>query len=134
MKSNSPTNKQKKDTEASVMTQTTRIEDELSHLMPYSPESTRFTILCRRDDYSAGRIARAIEDCNANVLNLNVTDYVSDDDRIAVDVRVDRLNTTSIARSLERYDYIVVGVEQPDKTTDEMYRTRVAELLRYIEI
>lgn len=106
----------------------------LERLMPYSPDASRFTVLCRRDDYSAGRLARAIEDCNAHVINLNVTADSFGDDLLAVDVRVDRKNIDSIVRSLARYDYTVVGSEKPDDMITETERMRVAELLRYLDV
>lgn len=103
-------------------------------LFPYSPDASRFTVVCRREDYSAGRIAQAIEDCNAHVLNLNVTSLPAGEGKVAVDIRVDRKNTASIARSLARYDYIVAGEYGAEETVDEGDRERVAELLRYIDI
>ncbi len=108
---------------------------ELERLMPYSPESTRFSVVCRRSDYSAGRIARAIEDCDAHVLNLNLTaDGHPDEDTVVVDVRVDRKNISSIARSLARYDYIVEGIEESAYEVDDADRMRVAELLRLLDV
>lgn len=108
--------------------------DSIDRLMPFSPDSSRFLVLCHRSDYSAGRIAQAIEDSNANVLNLNVTSDTRADDRIVVDVRVDRKNIDSIARSLARYDYIVEGMTEADDIIEERDRERVAELLRMLDV
>ena len=106
----------------------------LERLFPQNPESSRFLILCRRSDYSAGRIARAIEDCNAHVLNLNVTADTLSDDMIAVDVRVNRNDISAISRSLSRYDYMVVGVGADSTLVSDTERERVAELLRYLDM
>lgn len=130
MKKNYPINTQKNGDSA----QTADYRSELERLMPYDPDTTRFTVLCSRQDYSAGRIARAVEDCNAHVLNLNVTTDCAGENMIAVDLRVDRVNIESIARSLARYDYTVVGREQEDDDVHEMYRERAAEVLRYLEL
>lgn len=106
----------------------------MAHLFPFNPDSTRFVVTCRRSDYSAGRIARAIEDCNAHILNLNVTDQALDDDLIAVDIRVDRQDTASIARSLARYDYTVVGSTDDYSAVSDTERERVTELLRILDL
>lgn len=102
--------------------------------MPFSPEATRFSLLCRRSDYSAGRIAAAIEDCNTHVLNLNVTSDAPDSDSLIVDVRVDRNDISALARSLARYDYIVVDSDNADGIMDEKGRRRLAEFLRYLDV
>lgn len=107
---------------------------QLARLVPFNPEASVLTVLCRRSDYSAGRIAHAIEDCNANLINLNVTSDTPGDDMVAVEIRVDRKNTAAIARSLARYDYIVLGHDSHDDVIDETGRNRVAELLRYLDI
>lgn len=122
LKKISPTNTKKSGTEC------------LSHLMPYRPDASTFTIVCRRDDYSAARIAYAIEDCNAHVLNLNVTDTELEGDRIAVSVRVDRTDISSIVRSLQRYDFAVEADVYTADTVTDTERQRVAELLRYIDM
>lgn len=106
----------------------------LERLMPYTPDSTHFTVICRRSDYSAGTIARAIEDCNAHVLNLNLTGDSLPDDMVAVDVRVDRNNIASIVRSLARFDYSVVGEDHTADIVTDSDRERVAELLRMLDI
>lgn len=132
MEKNYPIKAQKNDSAALRDTAATA---ELERLMPYSSEATRFSIVCRRSDYSAGRIARAIEDCDAHVLNLNLTaDSRGDDDTVVVDVRVDRKNISSIARSLARYDYVVDGVEDTVFEVDDSDRMRVAELLRMLDV
>lgn len=131
-------NSQKNTAEADLgATEAVTAAEMYERLMPFNADSSRFALTCRRGDYSAGRIARAIEDCNANVLNLNVTSDAPDEDTIVVDVRVDRKNIDSIARSLARYDYTVVGVcgdRAVDEAAAEEQRRRVAELLRYIDI
>ncbi|MCH5220390.1 MAG: hypothetical protein J1F20_07440 [Muribaculaceae bacterium] len=109
-------------------------EETLTRLMPDYPESTRFTVVCRRKDYSAGRIARAVEDCDAHVLNLNVTSDNVGEDMVCVDVRIDRTDASSIVRSLERYDYLVTGFEDIERVVSDSERQRVAEVLRYLEL
>lgn len=108
--------------------------EELKRLLPDRHDTSRFTVVCRADDYSAGRIARAIEDCDAHVLNLNLTSDDAGEGLVAVDVRIDRNDASSIVRSLARYDYAVSGFENENMTVSESDRQRVEELLRYIEM
>ena len=91
---------------------------------------------CRRSDYSAGRIAHAIEDCNANVLNLNVVEVTDgeENDDIFVQIRVDRNDVSSIARSLARYGMKVLTDDDSDVTISETERMRALEILRYIDM
>lgn len=109
-------------------------EQYLQRLMPFNPDASVFTLTCRREDYSAGRISRAIEDCDANVLNLNVTSDTTDGDELMVEVRIDRKNIESVIRSLARYHYYVEGVDDIENAFGERDRERVAELLRQIDI
>ncbi|MDE6684329.1 MAG: hypothetical protein K2J94_04020, partial [Duncaniella sp.] len=45
----------------------------LERLFPPRDESSRLLVSCITSDYSASRIARAVEDADAHLLNLNVT-------------------------------------------------------------
>lgn len=109
---------------------------DFARLFPPLADESRLLLECRRSDYSASIITRAIEDCDAQVMNLNVTDYASagDADVVVVAVRVNRRNTDSIARSLARYGYEVVDSTQPSDADNERLRLRVAEVLKYIEL
>ena len=120
---------------------------ENDYLFPAVDESSRLLVGCRREDYSASRIAHAVEDCNAHLLNLNVTSFgekynynLNDDDLgadakfpVVFDIRVSHRNAESIGRSLERYGYTVLdssSSNEPDDTT----ASRIDGLLRYLEI
>ncbi|MDE6206557.1 MAG: hypothetical protein K2M55_01990 [Muribaculaceae bacterium] len=120
------------------------------YLFPPVTESSRLLVGCRRQDYSASRIAHAIEDCNAHLLNLNVTsglhksspehpEGVSDAKfPIVCDIRVSHRNAESISRSLERYGYTVLEADDDRSDSsdgsDSTFRNRVANLLRYLEV
>lgn len=111
----------------------------LMHLMPPQPEASVLTVACRPDDFSASILARAVEDSNAHLINLNVTDRRLDDGRITVELRTNHLNHDSTARSLERYGYEVIEASSllngtPSAGLDDDLRTRAAELLHLINI
>ena len=100
---------------------------------------------CATHDYSASRIARAVEDCDAHLLNLNVTsmgytdgddiDYAGDDAKFPVmfDLRVSHRNAESIPRSLSRYGYTVISVKGEPDTDDVRLKERMDYLMRYLE-
>ncbi|GFI52668.1 hypothetical protein IMSAGC021_00974 [Muribaculaceae bacterium] len=48
-------------------------EATIERLFPKMEESSTLVLTCRRGDYSASRIARAVDDADAHLLNLNVT-------------------------------------------------------------
>ncbi len=109
---------------------------QLDELYPSHEGSTHLLIGCRRGDYSASRIAHAVEDCDAHLLNLNV---MGDEDGaydMLVDLRVNRLSGEAVARSLERYGFDVIGFsggESPEDD-DSTLRRRVEELMRYLNV
>lgn len=109
---------------------------DINSLYPLHDDVCCVRVACRRDQFSASAIARAVEDCDAHLLNLNV---MRDDSGVAdmmVDLRVNSRSAASIVRSLERYGFDVVEVETHDgeAAVDPTLRERVDELLRYINI
>lgn len=107
----------------------------MNRLFPPVDESSTLLVTCRRGDYSASRIARAVEDCDAHLLNLNVTaDSDRLDNRIAVELRVSHRNPLSVARSLERYGYEVEDFSETNPADNSIIRSRLDELIHYIEL
>ena len=107
----------------------------------YAPaaEACHILLCCRRDQYSASRIARAVEDVDAHVLNLNVTALQlpgrDGGECVVVALRVGRRDAAGVVRSLERYGFEVVDFEGASGTPDDdTARARAAELLRYLEM
>ncbi len=81
---------------------------QLDELYPVHEGASHLLLTCRRGDYSASRIARAVEDCDAHLLNLNVMLDPDGDHDLLVDVRVNRLSGEAVARSLQRYGFEVL--------------------------
>lgn len=120
---------------------------ENEYLFPPVADSSRLLVGCRREDYSASRIARAVEDCNAHLLNLNVTSMSGineSDDRTAFaeadskfpvvfDIRVSHRDTAGIMRSLERYGYTVLDAQNARGADDDTLRERIDYLFKYLE-
>lgn len=107
----------------------------LERLFPPMGEASTLLLACLPSDYSASRIARAVEDCDAHLVNLNVTaDGSQLDNRVVCEVRVTHRNPSSVARSLERYGYEVIDTDSRSLASDEVTGQRLAELLHYLEI
>lgn len=116
-----------------------------SRLFPRNPDSSRLTVACAPADYSASRIARAVEDCDVHLLNLNVTDESTSDGRMLIELRVNRRDPSGVARSLRRYGYDVLLSSGPDGVAPDSSEAqidsealrgidRVNELMRYLDI
>lgn len=113
---------------------------------------TRLLIGCRRDQYAASLVARAVEDCDAHLLNLNVTspgaltgDAGADDIGVGdyaeypvrVELRVSQRNADSVSRSLERYGFTVLEAESSagqNGTDDTIAAESLSNLLNYLNI
>lgn len=107
---------------------------QLDELYPIAEGSRHLLIGCRQGDYSASRIAAAVEDCDAHLLNLNIMSDDSGRYDVLVDLRVNRLGIELLVRSLERYGFDVIDFDGDDTGADSRLRERVDGLLRYINI
>lgn len=107
---------------------------EFSQLFPPAEDESRLLVGCRRRDFSASRISQAVEDCNAQLINLNVTSLPSDIAELVIALRVNHRNAEAISRSLTRYGYDVLDASSSSDIDDESMRSRANELLRMLEV
>lgn len=105
----------------------------LSHLFPDAGESSRLKVVCRRAHYSASALSRAVEDAEAHLLNLNITDEVPFEGGITIEIRISHRHPTAAARSLERYGYTVAWVSDPDEST-QITRERLDQLMAHLNV
>jgi hypothetical protein len=96
---------------------------------------TELTVTCRPGNYSASSIAHAVEDADANLLNLTVLANDRSDDSTKILLRVDHSRGESVARSLARYGYDTIEISdaQEGVLSAEMIE-RVNSLLHYLEL
>lgn len=99
-------------------------------------DSSELTIKCAPADFMASSIARAVEDADAHLINLNVTSARHLDGSLLVHLRVNRRNRSAVARSLERYGYSVVetGSDSAAQPIDSTLADRANHLLHLLEL
>lgn len=109
--------------------------DEAEALLPSRVDSCELLVACLPDAYSASAMARAVEDCDAQLLALSVTSMRDAAGRPVVMLRVNTRNSASIERSLARYGYETI-FSRGDLSEGEQTeaRARINELLRYLEM
>ncbi len=108
--------------------------DKLSRLFPHVDEASELMVLCHPGQFCASEIARAVEDCDAHLLNLNVTAERTADGDNLVALRINHANGASVARSLERYGYEVVFINDNNEVDANIMRERINELMHYLEV
>lgn len=102
-------------------------------LFPPNPDSSRILVEMGSEAFMASRIAHAVEDADARLLNMNVTSLSHDSGRLVVALRVDHRNPERVARSLERYGYNIINIDST-VTDDDTVRRRYDELMRYLSL
>lgn len=100
---------------------------------PPQAESSRLLVGCRHGQYMASRLARAVEDADAQLLNLDVTSLQADGFSIVVALRVSHRDPASVARSVERYGYTVIETSA-HLGDDDNIRDRYDELMHYLSM
>lgn len=122
---------------AHIAPEDTSVTDRFNTMMPPLPDSAELTVKCRPDRFLASSIARAVEDCDAHLINLNVTGQRDSDGSLLVHLRVNRRSAGPVGRSLERYGYQVVdgGGYGPDSDDyDSTLADRANMLLHILNI
>ena len=110
---------------------------DLEVLFPQLGDESHILLGCRREDFSASRIAHAVEDCDAHLINLNVLAMEHPQAETLVDIRVNRRNPVEVARSLRRYGYDVLEINNagPEEDCgDNTLRERIDQVPHYLNI
>lgn len=102
---------------------------------PLPEEASELLMSCHPGDYSASAIARAVEDCDAQLLGLSVTAMRDPGGLPVIALRVNVRDASGVARSLRRYGYdpFFVG-SAPDSTMRRRAQDRANELIHYLEM
>lgn len=108
------------------------------YTLPWADRST-LTVSIRPENYSASVIARAVEDCDAHLLGLELQNTPdADNPSLTVSLTVSHRSPMAVARSLDRYGYELISASSSDDDNtlinDDTLSRRVAELLRRLEV
>lgn len=107
----------------------------LTRMYPELPETCELTVTCPPGQYAASVVARAVEDCDAHLLNLNVTAEPGADGRTVVELRISHRDGHAVARSLARYGYDVTDIRGAAPDPVELAaRERINALLHELNI
>lgn len=105
----------------------------LNRMLAPRDDSSLITIECAAADYSASRIAHAVEDSDAHLVDL--LSVPAEAGRVRVTLRVRRENPMATVRSLERYGYEVVAVSgADDERESEVAMIRMLELQAMLNV
>ncbi len=96
-------------------------------------DSSSITLAIAPVDYSASRLALAVEDSDTQLMGLSIADTAGFDGLMQVTLKVNRLDPAPAIRSLERYGYRVVDATIPAVVDDDTARRRALELLHILE-
>ncbi len=109
--------------------------ERLETLLPDRTDSSELLVACAPEHYSASAIAKAVEDCDVQLLALSVTGMRDSQGRPVISLTVNARTPDGIARSLERYGCEVIhtrGDLSPRAQSEAI--ARVNELLHYLEL
>lgn len=105
----------------------------LEELFPPIDNEQTLTVVPRGAEILASRLALAVEDCDAHIVNLNITRFDSRSVPVEADLRIVGGNRLRIVRALDAAGYSVKG-EEADESEADTFRDRVNELLLYLNI
>lgn len=111
-------------------------EDRLQAVLPVSDEVTELLVAVNPGDYAASAIAKAVEDCDVQLLALAVTAMYAPDGRPVALLRIAAANGDAVERSFARYGYEVIHARPSQDESPEFQRAvdRANELLHLLEL
>lgn len=114
-----------------VADQTTVLEG-LGRMLAPRDDSSVLTVECPASDYSASRLAHAVEDADAHLVDM--WSVPAPDGRVAVTLRVSHLDPSSVAHNLERYGYEVTSAYGDTELDAEVAAERLLALQMMLNI
>jgi acetoin utilization protein AcuB len=84
-------------------------------------------------DYSLPEIARVIEDVDAKVLSLYVSQNKSTD-LFKITIKLNRVDVTGVLSAFERYGYVVRAIYARDSHIDDITRRNYESLMKYLNV
>lgn len=102
------------------------------NMLPARADASWIVAECAPSQYSASRVAHAVEDADAHLLDLFTSR--ESDSTLRVFIRVALLDPTSAARSLERYGYEIIDYRAADGGFVPASRQRLDQLSVFLNI
>lgn len=103
-------------------------------LSAYSGDTSWVEASVASSDYSASAVARAVEDANANLLDMLTSPDPSDNRRILLSLKVSHSDPAGVVRSLQRYGYEVLSSESVASVDYDKACERLSELSLYLNM
>lgn len=91
----------------------------LGEMITARDDSSVVEVECAPGDYSASRIAMAVEDADTHLMDLWTTP--GEHGKLLVNLRVRRVDPTSVVHSLERYGYTVTSTSATEAMCEPYY-------------
>ncbi len=104
----------------------------LGRMIAARDDCSLITLECAAGDYSASRIAHAVEDSDAHLVDL--WSVPADGGKVQVTLRVRRDDPSPAVHSLERYGYDVVAAYGNENRDEELSAMRLLELRTLLNV
>lgn len=104
----------------------------MGEMFPGRDDSSVVTVECAPADYSAAKLAQAVEDVDAHLVGL--WSRPAPDGRLEVSLRVRRTDPTPVVHSLERYGYDVTDASGNEYQDEETAIMRLLELHKLLNV
>lgn len=88
----------------------------------------------RQIDYSLAELSRLVEAENAKIINSCISNDLLDSERIKLTIKINKLDLTHIAATLERFDYKIIAKYQDASQVVPNEQERLDILMRYLNI
>ncbi|MFO8001661.1 MAG: CBS domain-containing protein [Marinilabilia sp.] len=84
-------------------------------------------------DYALSEIARLVEDADAKILSLYVTQNRSTDN-ILLTIKINHVNVKDVVHAFERYDYKIKSTYVGESHVDDTTRRNYESLMKYLSV
>lgn len=109
--------------------------EKLRVIFPDSADTSQLLLAVHPAGYSASAIAKAVEDCDVQLLSLSVTAMRRRDGRHIVLLRTGAADARALERSLERYGFEIISSDAPvDPRLRDRDIARANELLHILDL
>lgn len=110
-----------------------RIIENLSKALSLQAQGGIIVLEVQYRDYSVGQIAQIIESNGAKILNLCTTPMESQE-LFEITIKINTVEISSIIETLLRYNYVIKSYFGEYNKLEDLYKSRVDELMKFLSI